>query len=51
MNASETTCAVGIPKNVQLSLRNVSSDEPDDAVPDEEDQQEVARAEPLAEPR
>ena len=45
---SDTSCAVGIPKNVQLSRAQQLEDEPDEPVPDEEDQQQVARAAAVA---
>ena len=43
-NSSDTICATGTPKNVQLSVAQRLEHEPDDAVPDEEDSEEVARA-------
>ena len=45
---SDTICAVGTPKNVQLSVAERLEREPHDAVPDEEDQEQVARPQPLA---
>ena len=47
IDATDTSIAVGIPKNVQLSSPQGLEHEPHGGVPDEEDQHEVARAHPL----